>query len=258
MSELAAQWRDAWKQLRKNPLLLLLILLAIAGVAEASARLIDFSFGTSLLKLGFVLRAAAVSVLAFGVALAICIMAALAALFVVVQAGSFFAGPASVALGRFAWRVALAWLILLFVPNLIGAAAGVLLSVSRFAEPAGGWPLLSWILPVLYALVQAVLASVLLSRLPAIALRDPLSGTRGGISSMRRRNLFWSYLLVFGLSTAVQLTFWQLIGDPVSMVSGYRVNAILMAVQTLWITLLSFVAHERAAARDPSVAMVFD
>jgi hypothetical protein len=258
MAELAAQWRDAWKQLRKNPLLLLLILLAIAGVAEGSARLIDFTFGTSFLRLGFVLRAAAASVLAFGVALAICIMAALAALFVVVQAGSFFASPASVALGRFAWRVALAWLILLFVPNLIGAMAGMLLSVSRFAEPAlGGWPLLSWILPVLYALVQAVLASVLLSRLPAIALRDAQSGTRS-ISGVRRRNLFWSYLLVFGLSTAVQLTFWQLIGDPASMVSGYRVNAILMAVQALWVTLLSFVAHERAAARDPSLAMVFD
>jgi hypothetical protein len=258
MSELAAQWRDAWQQLRKNPRLLLLILLAIFGVAEAAARLIDFTSDTSLLKLGFVLRAAAVSVLSFGIALAICILSALAALFVVVRAGSFFAGTASVALGRFTWRAALAWLIVLFVPNLIGAVAGMLLSVSRFSEPGlAARPLLSWILPVLYAIVQAVLASALLSRLPAIALRDPHTGSSRN-SRMRRPSLFKSYLLVFGLSTAIQLAFWHLSGPTVSLIGGHRVYAILLATETLWATLLAFMAHARAAARDPSLAMVFD
>lgn len=258
MSELAAQWRDAWKQLQRNPLLLLLILLAIAGIAEGAARLIDFMSGTFFLHFGVVFRTVAVSILAFAVALAICVAAALAALLVVIRSGSVFVGPISVALVSFTWRATLAWLILLFVPNLIGAVAGVLLSVSRFAEPAiGAWPLLSWTLPVIYAGVQAVLASVLLSRLPAIALRDPHNGSSSN-SRLRHRSLLKSYLLVFGLSTAAQLAFWYVIGDAASIVRGYRVNAILMALQALWATLLCFVAHERAAARDPSLAMVFD
>jgi hypothetical protein len=257
MSELAAQWRDAWKQLRKNPLLLLLILLAIIGVAEGSARLIDFLSTAFFIHLGVIFQTVAVSVLSFPVALVICVSAALAALLAVVQTGSFFANSASIALGHFTARVTLAWLILLVAPNLIGALAGALISVSRFAEPAVGvWPVLFWILPVVYAVLQAALASVLLSRLPAVALRDlqPASGA----SNRRRRHLFKSYLLVFGLSSAVALGFWHLNEATASMVGAYRLNAILLGCEALWVTLLAFVAHERAAARDPSLAMVFD
>jgi len=257
MAEIAATWRDVWRRLARNPLLLLLIVLGIAALTEASARLIDFVYPQIFPNFGYVVGALLFPGLLFVATLLLSILAALGALLVELRAGGFFLDHGTVFIGRFLGRVTLAWLVVLIAPNLLALPIGFLGAIVTLDRTSLVMESFDGVMAVIYVVLEAYLAALLLlRRLPAIASGSPSIVSPQGERSLQRV-LFIGCLILFGAFDLLQFAYLQ-IGAPFAALIGYRVYVADILIRSALATLLAFAAYERAGTRDPAVATVFD
>jgi hypothetical protein len=258
LRETAANWRDAWKRLGHNPLILLLLIAVIGAVSEGMARLLDlleeYLFD---LELGYLGGSLAVQALSAGGTLIVYLFFTAVALEVVRSEGSFFGAARILAPLRFWRRALLAWFIILIVPNLISFPLSIFSTMIVAAVPSWAWRLALLLGGAgSFALLQAFLASFMLWRLPVYGLvidLEPLTDRR------RPPGMFLTYAPLFVVMTVTGSAILLLGQFGFVPLASFRITTIVDAVTSLFAVLLAFVAVQRAAAVDrPAVIAVFE
>jgi hypothetical protein len=250
LAEAAGVWRETLRGIAQKPLLAAISIIVLGAVDEAAVRLPvaitqslppeTFERPENVLLFRF---------LDFFVTLVLCAASASAGYFLW-RGSKREAVP--LRLGRWVRRATLAWFAILAGSGLFA------LGIQFFAMVAGleggdGIESFDWLSGCLYAVVQALLASLLLLRLPEAGRSN---GT--GYSSARQRigSLFVAYLVLFVATILLMYVFWPPNGTLTT--ASLRTYYGATSLSALLSVLLSAAAARRFAATASGTTTIFD
>ena len=252
MADVAGLWRDVWRQLGRNPLLLLLAVLALGVIAECAVQVIA-AFYLFLPILGMVAFTGA----EFIAAMAVCLGASLIAAFVLTRGQSSSGGENLLMYWPLLGQAALLSLVIALVQVIFGFVIGLALGMTRLDPYSVGFLLFHGLWGLAYAAAKTFSATLFLPRLARHASRG-LAVTQP-MWRRQRRGFVLNAFLVFLLSTAITVVVPHVIVKYSSIAAAYRFNLMASALEIFLAASLAFVAFRRVAAdQDPAIISVFD
>jgi hypothetical protein len=249
-ADAAGTWRETLKELARRPLLTVVAVIVLAILDEAAVRLL-FAITQSLPSETFE-RPENVLLFRFFdfvVTLVLC-AASVAAGYFLWRSMEGEAVPPR--FGRWMRRAALAWFVILAGSGLF--AIGIqFFAMASGLEGGDGIDPFDWLSGGLYALVQALFASLLLLRLP----EAEISNVPGrSLAPLRRPSLFVAYLVLFLASILLMYMIWPPNGS--ASMTSLRTYYGVTSLSALLSVLFSCIAARRFTVVAAGSASIFD